>query len=71
MQYYIYSKREKGQKGECKVHSSLDFCRINNSPYEQDEPCDTVIDYEHEWSAKGDSWRDREVQHDVRSPPVF
>lgn len=57
--------------GKCNVHFCLDNCRINNSPYEQDEPREIVVDYEHEQSVKDNSLRDQEVQQDVRSPPVF
>lgn len=67
----ISKAKEKRDKKESNVHSSLDICRISNSPYEQDEPCDIVIDYEHEWPVEGNSRGDREVQLGVRSPPIL
>lgn len=53
------------------MFSFLDICRINNPPYEKDEPREIVIDYEHKRSVKGDSRRDGEVQQGVVSPPFF
>lgn len=69
MQYYIKSQRQM-DKSE-RFRFTLDPCRIGNSPYEQDEPCEIVIDYEHERPVEGNSWRNGEVQQDVGSPPIF
>lgn len=76
MQYYINSKRnKKNKKVTCYVlvlcFLYLDICRITNSPYEQDEASEIIIDYEHEWPVKANSRRDGEVQQDVGSPPFF
>ena len=52
------------------MFTRLNICRIKNSPYEQNEACEIVIDYEHEWSVKGDSRGDKELQGGVTPPPI-
>lgn len=64
-------REKRPKKEECDVLFRLDILGINNSPDEQDEPREIIIDYQHERSVEGYSWGDREVQHDVRSPLVF
>lgn len=45
-----------GEKDERDVHSCPDIRGIDDSSDGPDEPCESIIDYEHEQTVKGYSW---------------